>query len=77
MASKRHGTKTLEWHKHLRKRHGTKQAQEALVRQDGKRQCNEGVFDYVGPRSCGCCNKTATVVTGKFFYCSNHSFLAG
>jgi len=77
MASTRYGVKTREWAKHLRKRHGTKQAQEKLTRQDGIRQASEGVYDYVGPRSCGCCNKTATVVTGKFFYCATHSFLAG
>ena len=74
MASSKYGVKTREWAKHLRKRHGTKQAQEALVRQDSKRQADEGVFDYIGPRDCCMCDKLATKVRGKHYYCTFHGF---
>ena len=76
MASKRYGVVTREWHKHLRKRHGTKQAQEKLTRQDGDRQCTDGVYDYVGPRMCWQCSRRAVIVTGKKYFCDIHSFMA-
>ena len=41
MASKRYGVRTLEWKKHLRKCFGIAQAQEHLVREDGKKQCRD------------------------------------
>ena len=44
MTSKRHGVRTLEWAKHLRKRFGTKRPQEKLVRADGKKKCDIGTI---------------------------------
>jgi len=40
MASKRHGVRTCEWHKHLRKRTGTKRAQENVLRTESRLMVN-------------------------------------